>query len=188
MDSDVLNYYDGRERSLPRLSLPYGVLRRDYPEDMYPPRPGFQFVYNTPITSPYLWDAYSAWARRRGDDPVESAFDYDMQGAFLREAAMTLDERVAEAVDPRGHGSDTFKKPNHSSFSAESVYASPLHPGGEWKLSWNGQGYSMPRPDMPNFMPPRETAEYMWNYEPGEVLRDQAMFLPRLMFPNYYPR
>ena len=188
MDSGVLDYFDGRERSLPRLSLPYDVLRRDYPEDMYPRRPGFQFAYNTPILTPQMWDAYSAWARGQGLDPIDGAHDYDMQGAFLREYEMPLDARVAEAVDPRGHGFDYFKKPNHSTFSSQSLRASALHPGGEWGWEWNGQGYSMPPRETPNFMPPRETAEYMRNYEPGEVLRDQAMFLPRLMFTDYYPR
>ena len=149
------------------------------------PHPGFQFAYNTPILTPQMWDAYSAWARGQGMDPVEDAHDYDMQGAFLREYEMPLDARVAEAYDPRGHGFDYFKKPNHSTFSSQSVYASPLHPGGEWGWAWNGDGFSMPPRETPNFLTPRETAEYMRNYEPGTVLRDQVMFLPRQTYPDF---
>ena len=93
MDSDVLDYYDGRERSLPYLSLPYGVSRREYPGGMSGGHPGFQFAYNTPILTPPMWDAYSAWARGQGLDPIDGAHDYDMQGAFLREFAMPLDAR-----------------------------------------------------------------------------------------------
>ena len=181
MDSGVLDYFDGRERSLPDLSLAYGVLKRDYPEDMYPPRPGFQFAYNAPILTPQMWDAYSAWARGQGLDPIDGAHDYDMQGAFLREYEMPLDARVAEAVDPRGHGTDLFKKPNHSTFSAESVYASPLHPGGVW----TDGGFFMPSPATPNFMAPRELSDYMRDYEPGAALVGKPTVLGRLMYPDF---
>ena len=181
MDSGVLDYYDGRERSLPYLSLPYGVSRREYPRDMSGGHPGFQFAYNTPILTPQMWDAYSAWARGQGLDAVEDAHDYDMQGAFLREFAMPLDARVAEAVDPRGHGSDTFKKPNHSSFSAESVYASPLHPGGVW----TDGGFFTPSPATPNFYMPRDMASYMRDYEPGAALVGNPTVLGRLMYPDF---
>lgn len=39
------------------------------------------------------------------------------------------------AYADNGHGGDYGKKPNHPTFSEESKYSNPLHPGGRWAES-----------------------------------------------------
>ena len=49
--------------------------------------------------------------------------DYDVQGFFLSGAGTSAN----------GHGTDLFKKPNHPTFSNESMYHSPgIYEGGTW--------------------------------------------------------
>ena len=139
------------------------------------PMPGFQFAYNTPILDPAKWDAYASWMQGMGLDPVEAAADYDYQGAFLKNLSR----------DGRMYWDDEFKKPNHATFSGFSKYAEPTHPGGVWP---GGRDYYAPDPVAPNFRTPREMREYMAREEPGARLFSGAMFLPRLMFPDYYPK
>lgn len=70
--------------------------------------------YNTPIPDAKR-PAFNHWVdsqRKAGRDPLRDKFDYDVQGYWLSGAAN----------DPRGHGPDTFKKPNHPTFSNESIY------------------------------------------------------------------
>ena len=45
--------------------------------------------------------------------PNDSGYDYDLQGAF----------NAGVLPDKNGHWPDTFKKPNHPTFSIESKYA-----------------------------------------------------------------
>jgi hypothetical protein len=55
--------------------------------------------------------------------PDDSGEDYDLRGAFLDGAR----------PDPCGHWPDRFKKPNHPSFSVESIYAAHFpHLAGRW--------------------------------------------------------
>jgi hypothetical protein len=64
--------------------------------------------------------AFSRWLgqhpKGRGD-----LQDYDVRGAWK-----------AHAIPASGHGPDTWKKPNHPSFSDESIYSVPGHQGGHW--------------------------------------------------------
>lgn len=48
--------------------------------------------------------------------------DYDLRGFFASGGAFA----------PNGHGPDTYKKPNHPTFSAESQYSTPDQTGGQW--------------------------------------------------------
>lgn len=198
MDSDVLNYYDGLGRS----SLAYGVSRRESS-----PPPGFQFACSTPIEDARTWDAYVSWMERMGLDPVESARDFDYQGAFLKNLA----------AGGNGHWSDEFKKPNHYAFSSGSMYASPEMPGGEWRLPAvfpspvpGGTPHAAPAEYIdpnPEFLPMyRNPAQLDWymgsDFSGGSrmfrqeprgtralerpmVLGDPETGLQRLMFPNF---
>lgn len=61
--------------------------------------------------------------------PHDSGQDYDLRGAF----------KAGLMPDPlTGHWPDTYKKPNHPTFSVESQYA-PLAP--ETAGRWNGDKY-----------------------------------------------
>jgi hypothetical protein len=55
---------------------------------------------------------------------AKDVFDYDARGEFLA---------GADRNNPTGHGQDTFKKPNHPTFSSGSKYHGvDGHVGGEW--------------------------------------------------------
>lgn len=70
--------------------------------------------------------AFQRWHQRTA--PWDSGHDYDLRGAF----ADGIDR------DGRGHLPDTYKKPNHETFSDESTYAkhAPDEAG-----SWDGERY-----------------------------------------------
>lgn len=77
----------------------------------YPPlegNPGND--YNTPLTDSEE-QAFEAWKAKVAPD--DSGDDYDLRGAF--KAGLT--------PSANGHFSDRFKKPNHTTFSDESMYA-----------------------------------------------------------------
>lgn len=54
---------------------------------------------------------FQVWKQRYA--PHDSGLDYDLRGAF----------KQGLFPDALGHWPDTFKKPNHPTFSVESVYA-----------------------------------------------------------------
>lgn len=83
--------------------------------------------YDTPLTSDEEQE-FAAWKQRHA--PRDSGADYDLRGAFR--AGLTPDPKT-------GHWPDTFKKPNHSTFSDESKYADdePAKAG-----RWNGEKYT----------------------------------------------
>jgi hypothetical protein len=67
--------------------------------------------YNTKLT-PSEEAAYQAWAAKQGRQA--DTYDYDMRGAWKSGASA--------GDDPRGHYPDTYKKPNHPTFSDQSQY------------------------------------------------------------------
>ncbi len=67
--------------------------------------------FNTPL-SPQEITPYATWKSKYA--PNDSGKDYDLRGAF----------KAGVKPDPdTGHWPDTFKKPNHPTFSVESRYA-----------------------------------------------------------------
>jgi hypothetical protein len=83
--------------------------------------------YNTPLT-PDEETRYQEWAKqnhREGD-----SFDYDMRGAW---------KEGIQADPSTGHFPDTYKKPNHPTFSDESQYhGADGRMGGHWKYDETG--------------------------------------------------
>ena len=82
--------------------------------------------YNTPLT-PAEELAYQNWAQIQsavqGRDISRDLFDYDMRGAFKSGALQS----------ENGHYPDTYKKPNHPTFSTDSQYhGADGHQGGTW--------------------------------------------------------
>lgn len=91
--------------------------------------------YETPL-DPTGEENFTAWKQKYA--PNDSGEDYDLRGAF--KAGLT------PARD--GHWPDTYKKPNHPTFSDESIYAkdAPDKAG-----SWDGEFYVPPK-----YIPPKE--------------------------------
>jgi hypothetical protein len=72
---------------------------------------GHLMTYDTPLTPEEEAD-FQLWKQIYA--PNDSGFDYDLRGAF--KAGLKPDQRT-------GHWPDTFKKPNHPTFSDQSNYA-----------------------------------------------------------------
>ena len=78
--------------------------------------------FNTHL-SPAEEAAFQKWATSQGRDYRNDLFDYDMRGAW---------KAGAGAAD-NGHFPDTFKKPNHPTFSDQSQYNGQSgYQGGTW--------------------------------------------------------
>lgn len=97
--------------------------------------------FNTKMTPEKEGD-YQLWladqSKARGRDMSKDHYDYDMRGYF--NAGKGLNET-------EGHFPDTFKKPNHPTFSNESQYHGAPKPGGGRYLggSWNGDTFIPPK-------------------------------------------
>lgn len=69
-------------------------------------------------------DKFQAWKAENA--PKDSGYDYDLRGAY----------KAGVKADPEsGHWPDTFKKPNHPTFSNQSQYATGANraKAGYWK-------------------------------------------------------
>ena len=114
---------------------------------------GYRERYNTQL-SPEDEAEYQAWAKKNGrENDVE---DYDMRGAWLE-----AKRKGVSLEDGRGHYPDTYKKPNHPTFSTESQYNGEGGArGGTWSTTPDGR---------PMFTPGRDLS-------PSEVKKLQAYF------------
>jgi hypothetical protein len=112
------------------LRRPFTSTRETLPARYWPE--GYQAggrVYETPLSREEE-SRFQDWKQRYA--PRDSGEDYDLRGAF----------KAGVKPDPRsGHWPDTYKKPNHPTFSDQSKYALPGMAG-----RWDGESYS-PAPE-----------------------------------------
>lgn len=87
--------------------------------------------YDTPLTASEE-AAFQEWKARYAPD--DNGEDYDLRGAF----------KAGLKPGPDGHWADTYKKPNHSTFSTQSRYAAydPDNAG-----TWDEAGNYVPSPN-----------------------------------------
>lgn len=131
-----------------------------------PPARTFDENFNTVLTAPEE-QAFQAWKAQNA--PRDSGADYDLRGAF--KAGLQPDQATQ-------HWPDTFKKPNHPTFSNESMYAPFGNPG-----HWNGETYVPPAPNASTGMTaPGNYANPGINSAPV-----MAPTLPAGMLPVYEP-
>ena len=91
----------------------------------------FDQNFNT-ILSPEQESDFQTWKSVYA--PRDSGADYDLRGAY----------KAGLEPDPEtGHWPDTFKKPNHPTFSNESRYAKYGRPG-----HWKGEEFIPPTPSI----------------------------------------
>jgi hypothetical protein len=83
--------------------------------------------YNTPLT-PEEEQRYQEWAKQNHRE--SDTFDYDMRGAW---------KEGIQADPSTGHFPDTYKKPNHPTFSDQSQYhGADGRYGGHWDYDETG--------------------------------------------------
>lgn len=125
--------------------------------------------YNTPL-APHEEQAFQEWVFR--NNRARDLYDYDLRGFF----------RSGEAFAKNGHGSDRWKKPNHPTFSNESVYSGPDTQGGQWVQSPGGKWLFVATPQNLKFRNRKELGDYFRDAEPGNGLippADLSGLLPR---------
>ena len=118
--------------------------------------------YNTHL-SPEDEAAYQAWAKKNGrENDVE---DYDMRGAWLE-----AKQKGVSLEDGRGHYPDTYKKPNHPTFSDQSKYNGEGGVnGGTWSKTSDGRDVYTPNRDL-SPQEQQSLKEYFAKNEPNAVL------------------
>ncbi len=111
----------------PQYQTPEGA---QYYNNSVTPSAGSMKKFETTLT-PAEEKEFRSWKSRYA--PKDSGEDYDLRGAF----------KAGLVPDPEtGHWPDTFKKPNHPTFSVESQYA-PQAP--EMAGRWNGESFVPPQ-------------------------------------------
>lgn len=120
----------------------------------------FTAKYNTPLSA-LERQQYLAWLGQKGMNPATASYDYDMQGAFKSGAARS----------DNGHFPDTFKKPNHPTFSDQSQYHGvDGFQGGTWG-GGGGQPWSFtPGATNLKMQSPNELRRYFQRVEPDSTL------------------
>lgn len=100
---------------------------------------------------------FNAW--KKSYAPNDSGADYDLRGAF----------KAGLKPDPQnGHWPDTFKKPNHPTFSVESQYAK-MAPGKAGR--WDGERYIAPANSSENWWESAPLAQAPTKKQPGFASR-----------------
>jgi len=145
-----------------------GPLLPQVPQAMLGDPNDFTGRYNTQLT-PDEELAFKMWltdlGAKNGRDVSRDMYDYDLRGAFKANAGQ----------EDNGHFPDTFKKPNHPTFSSESQYSGVDGlTGGEWIKDRSGKWSFKASPSQLQFHSPAELRDYFKTREP-----DSLLILPR---------
>lgn len=124
--------------------------------------------------------------------PVPSAPPQPLPGYVEAEAARSApdyDMAAAKAAgvkpDPRGHYPDTYKLPNHATFSDESIYSKPGSGpvGGTWIPNGQPGGAFQPSPLNRANMPGAALQNYFKRVEPDATLLNPPAVGPGRYMP-----
>ena len=121
--------------------------------------------YNTELSEKEE-SQFNSWAKKqsalRGRDILSDMKDYDLKGYYKSEG---------KNFKGIGHMPDTYKKPNHPTFSSESQYHSESQPGGEWNQLSKGRWSFTPSEKMINSPEKiKSLKQYFSENERGSVL------------------
>lgn len=117
--------------------------------------------YNTKL-SPANESPFQEWLVKSGKE--KDLQDYDLRGAWVN----------GQLAEPGSHGTDLYKKPNHPTFSDQSIYHGSVGPhggvfrGGTW--SPEGDSYTPSAEMLRSTHPLNFLQNYMKKYEPGVKL------------------
>jgi len=123
------------------------------------PRPDptdFTNMLNTPIPPEQIAE-YNKWLNSLPPQMDQTGRNYDLQGAYL----------AGLSTAGNGHLPDTFKKPNHPTFSTESKYSGgDFGAGGTWTQNPNKTWAFTVSPDQLKISSPDSIVNYFKNNEP----------------------
>lgn len=120
----------------------------------------FTNKYNTKLSAKEEAQ-FQQWANKEGKSG--DVYDYDLRGAWkeLNSGSMKADDR--------GHLGDKYKKPNHPTFSDQSVYnGKDGFVGGKWGKEGNADTFT---PSKTNVMTDAELTKYFKEREPNAKLK-----------------
>jgi hypothetical protein len=131
--------------------------------------PSLRYVsqYNTGLSKPEL-EEFKQWAKKQYGSLDEALYEmgaYDLQGAWKAMKGKEID------YDPNtGHLPDTYKKPNHITFSDESRYHNAKDmQGGTW-TEVNGRWKFKPAKGTIDLYGKEQLQRYFQEYEPDADL------------------
>jgi len=131
------------------------------PEELAPLVEEVEDPYTTKLT-PDEQVRFKQWVAeqsiKRGRNVAQDSADYDLQGQFKANPGADV-----------GHMPDTFKKPNHPTFSDESQYSGA--PGAYKGGHWEGQSFAPSVDMLKNGHEPLALKQYMDEAEPNVTLK-----------------
>lgn len=117
--------------------------------------------YNTQLT-PDEQQQFQAWGANQPRDPMAEMQDYDLQGWWKANPGVDLND---------GHLTDKWKKPNHPTFSDQSMYHGvDGNEGGSWIKNDNGKFTFVPGRTNYDNHPVSKMQDYFQRVEPGNTL------------------
>jgi len=128
-----------------------GTLFEDYSKRMYDPNVDYFQKGGPQNTS--------------GPRNIQPSYDYDDQQFHQNDPA-----GYDEFINGPGHAPDTYKFPNHPTFSKESMYSNEETPGGEWMENPNGSWKFKASSTNRKNMSKEEMQDYFNQVEPGNEL------------------
>lgn len=119
----------------------------------------FSVRYNTQL-QPSDEMAFQNWAKlasqQQGRDVLQDMYDYDLRGWW----------QSGQGQAGNGHMTDAYKKPNHPTFSDQSMYSGrDDNQGGRWSQAPDGAWQF--HAGQANAYTPAELADYFARVEPG---------------------
>nr|DAL42280.1 MAG TPA_asm: crystallin beta/gamma motif-containing protein [Caudoviricetes sp.] len=133
--------------------------------DAVGPRDAFSEDYSdkfNTVLAPDEEEKYQAWATENHRE--KDVYDYDLRGAWKELQSGTMSE------DERGHLGDKYKKPNHPTFSDQSIYSGQDGvTGGVWSRNADGRDVYTPGRKLSSVEADR-LRRYFARNEPGVVL------------------
>ena len=133
--------------------------------DTVGPRDAFSEDYSdkfNTVLSPDEEEKYQAWATENHRE--KDVYDYDLRGAWRELQSGTMSE------DERGHLGDKYKKPNHPTFSDQSIYSGQDGvAGGVWSRNAEGKDVYTPGRKLSSVEADRLRRYFLRN-EPGVML------------------
>lgn len=128
----------------------------------------FSNQYNTALSDEDE-AAFQNWAST--NNRVSDSYDYDIRGAWK---AMQ-DGSVTQGAN--GHFPDTYKKPNHPTFSNQSKYTDKDNIGGVWSTDENGKDVYTPSTTNLRYRSMEDLQKYFQRVEPTATLRSLSKIL-----------